>query len=586
MSNPTPWAGLARFRPLAGGLVIALAAACSEGSTAPEAPVALPQAAIIPDNRAPSEWGAQPRADLHALLTPSSWRSSMAASSHDALQPTSLTATLAPGETVVEQKTLTLAATPPSADVLFLLDLTGSMGGALANVKANSVNIMNTLAGLIPDINFGFASYEDYPASYGPTSENCGYSAQYGTPGIDLPWRLDRSITSDVSAVATSINAAVLGFGNDGPESYSRAFYELYAELIGETNPLYGPVGWRTGARRIVVNFGDNVPHDCNLSGIGSTGRDPGRDGLINTADDLVWSNVLDGLRNNNVTVVNLLSSTSVAFNNLWSASMAQAGGMHMQINTNGTFPGGVDPATAIATLISEAVARISSIGLNVCAGDEAYAAWLVDRSPTAYTDVDVPATLDFDLTVGPPAGTAPGVYTFDVCAIGDGAEFGRQSVTITVPDDGGPPADELEACSPGFWSNNGVRVGVWPAGYAPDDAVSTLFAASGHLGSTALLDALRGYPQSRGPKNTVDGAREILLRSAVAAVLNEAAFGDLYPAASVAALQAEVNAALASSDRAAILDLASQLDDWNNGIVVDPDTGERVQIGTCPLPG
>jgi len=86
-----------------------------------------------------------------------------------------------------------------------------------------------------------------------------------------------------------AINAMTLGDGEDGPEDYTRAFFESYADSA---------VGWRDGAQRILVHFGDNVPHDNNLNegvttGTWSTGGDPGRDELQGTADDLDLQTVL-----------------------------------------------------------------------------------------------------------------------------------------------------------------------------------------------------------------------------------------------------------------------------------------------------
>jgi hypothetical protein len=147
------------------------------------------------------------------------------------------------------------------------------------------------------------------------------------------------------------------------------------------------------------------------------------------------------------------------------------------------------------------------------------------------------------------------------------------------------PPSDDCEACSPGFWSQNGVRTGAYPAGYAPEHMVSSVFPeAGGYLGEATLLQALEGYPQNRVRRDQLNGAKEILLRQAVAAVLNEAKFGAAYPAENVASIQAAVAAALASGDRAAILALAEKYDLWNNNLKMDPATGELVSLGSCPL--
>lgn len=357
------------------------------------------------------------------------------------LQPTSLEATLSPGETVTEHKVVDLPAVPPSADVVFAVDLTGSMGSELSNMQVNSNNIMNGVAASIADVRFAFVSYEDYPLTFFDAGANCGYASTYGSgpfPGFkgDEPWRLDQPLTTSTVDVSTAINAAQLGGGADYAESYSRAFYELYAELIGDPNPTEGTLGWRPGARKIVVNWGDAIPHDCDVYGIlgggGTTGRDPGRDNAVGTADDLAILDVLDGLAANNVTMINLNSGGDGV---LWAAYMTRAGGINYNINPNATFPGGVDPVATIVDLINSAVSTVSTLTLEVCSGDEAYAAWIAGVSPASHTDVTLPATREFDLTLGPPAGTAPGTYSFSVCAMGDGAEFGRQDVTITVPE-------------------------------------------------------------------------------------------------------------------------------------------------------
>jgi hypothetical protein len=61
--------------------------------------------------------------------------------------------------------------------------------------------------------------------------------------------------------------------------------YESYAD----TN-----ISYRDNARRILIIIGDAIPHDNNiyegvpgLTTVRNTAVDPGRDGLVNTADDL-----------------------------------------------------------------------------------------------------------------------------------------------------------------------------------------------------------------------------------------------------------------------------------------------------------
>ena len=93
------------------------------------------------------------------------------------LTPTTLTAILKPGESVAEHKIGYVPGAPPVGELMFVLDLTGSMGGELANAKANSINIMNAIAGVIPNTRFGVISHMDYTGYYG----GCGYSRRYGS---------------------------------------------------------------------------------------------------------------------------------------------------------------------------------------------------------------------------------------------------------------------------------------------------------------------------------------------------------------------------------------------------------------------
>ena len=75
---------------------------------------------------------------------------SVIAQATPSLTPATVTATRAPGQTLSEDKLLHLPAdvTPQMADIIFIMDLTGSMGGAIANVKSNSVNANRLARGL------------------------------------------------------------------------------------------------------------------------------------------------------------------------------------------------------------------------------------------------------------------------------------------------------------------------------------------------------------------------------------------------------------------------------------------------------
>jgi hypothetical protein len=77
------------------------------------------------------------------------------------------------------------------------------------------------------------------------------------------------------------------------------------------------------------------------------------------------------------------------------------------------------------------------------------------------------------------------------------------------------------------------------------------------------LLTAL-GYPGG----TSLCGGAQILLRAATSALLNEQFFGTAYPPYNSASeLIAAVNTALASGNRATMINLATTLDNWNNGV-------------------
>jgi len=120
-----------------------------------------------------------------------------------------------------------------------------------------------------------------------------------------------------------------------------------------------------------------------------------------------------------------------------------------------------------------------------------------------------------------------------------------------------------LEGCTPGFWKANALNKGAvaWgPTGFVPGQRVDSVFTGMNpSLGDDTLLQALQ-YTGGSG----LLGAEKILLRAAVAALLNSAHPDIDYPL-TTAQVIAQVNAALATNDRTATLALATQLDGFNN---------------------
>jgi hypothetical protein len=116
------------------------------------------------------------------------------------------------------------------------------------------------------------------------------------------------------------------------------------------------------------------------------------------------------------------------------------------------------------------------------------------------------------------------------------------------------------DGCTPGFWKTHPTTA-VWgPTGYSPDQTVESVFNVPDTYGldSKTLLQAL-AFDGGPGAK----GAAKILLRAGVAALLNDAhpSIGYAYSGDVID----DVNAALATGSRSAMLALATQLDALNN---------------------
>jgi hypothetical protein len=153
-------------------------------------------------------------------------------------------------------------------------------------------------------------------------------------------------------------------------------------------------------------------------------------------------------------------------------------------------------------------------------------------------------------------------------CSIGDGVAIG------TITNDDAAPGDETRpgGHTHGYWKTHPRQ---WPGTYRPTRTLTSVGFVSpackgfGSLdlvrpnGVDTLLQALRYGGGSR-----LVGKGRVLLRSAVAALLNEASFGAAYRAyPSTAALIAAVNRTLRTCRGSAYASLTVKLNRWNQGL-------------------
>jgi hypothetical protein len=100
-------------------------------------------------------------------------------------------------------------------DIAFLLDTTCSMSGTANALASEFSAIVTSLSSLIPDAEYGFATYDDYAyASYGSASAG------------DKPFILRQQITDNTTAVQAQLSGVPIHAGADGPESAMEALYQ------------------------------------------------------------------------------------------------------------------------------------------------------------------------------------------------------------------------------------------------------------------------------------------------------------------------------------------------------------------------
>lgn len=145
------------------------------------------------------------------------------------------------------------------ADVVLLVDVTGSMGDELAQIRARLRDrIIPALRASIPDSEVAVATFGDFPVG------------SYGAPS-DVPFALMTPRTSDTAQMQAAVDAITLGDGRDTPESHVEALYQL---ATGEGLAAYipaslgcpmGGVGYaclRSDALPVVLLFTDAEMHN------------------------------------------------------------------------------------------------------------------------------------------------------------------------------------------------------------------------------------------------------------------------------------------------------------------------------------
>lgn len=323
--------------------------------------------------------------------------------------------TLRQGEAVKETVTVTVPRVPAleKLDVYFLADVTGSMMPVLTTLQNSSNAILGSIRTTGGDVAFGVGSYRDFP----------------GPP--DAVFMAQQAVTTNDADVTAAIASWSATGGGDTPEG------QLFA-LDRIANDAGGEIGWRDGARHVVVWFGDAPGHEPVCTAL--TGQPP-----------ITTVSVAGKLRDAGILVIAISAATTFG-PGLDANPQAGAtdygacgppGGFPAQATTIADETGGVHLAgidtTAIVDAIIAAVgastAMIGEVRLDPVGPSRRFVAGI---SPPEYgplpagEDHRLEFTLDFvgDVACGPNAQ----VFEGQVALMVDGVPIASKRLQVTVP--------------------------------------------------------------------------------------------------------------------------------------------------------
>ncbi|WP_341938751.1 PEP-CTERM sorting domain-containing protein [Marinimicrobium sp. C2-29] len=294
----------------------------------------------------------------------------------DSIDPASYSDSLDVGESVTVRKTVTVTeeATSSVVDVMFVFDITGSMGGEISAAKSSANDILSSLGGL-GNLQSGSGWYGD-PLHDG-THVDLNATNTGDSSGINDMW----------DSGSCTVAGASGGCGGDFPEVGYAALYETATET-----------SWRPGSNRFIVTFGD-------------ASFKTGPDGTDNA------SSVQTALTDNNV---NLLG---ISYDSAFTTSLEGIGGTAFAAGSTTDLVGAISSLVTGSLFdysevtVDDLGAGMPGVGVSVacvsadigtCSGDTA----------TGVYDRTTERTFEFDVTF---TGMAEGTHSFDTHALVDG---------------------------------------------------------------------------------------------------------------------------------------------------------------------
>ncbi|MFI7427942.1 VWA domain-containing protein [Micromonospora sp. NPDC049836] len=348
-----------------------------------------------------------------------------------------------PGSTIAISKVVSTPPIPPKPDVVLVVDTTGSMGPAIANVRTNLQQVINNVRGAQPSAEFAVASYRDEG------------------DGSEL-FRVRQDLTGDATALQNAVDGLDAAGGGDTPEAWVNALFQVSD----------GAITYRSGSSRLVVLVGDAPSHDpsaghtlaqasaalladeARVLAVDVSGGGGGLDAsgqatdvvaatggqVVGSAPDTVTAAILSGLRDLDVTVTPQVvcdAGLSVSFD---AASRTQQSGTDVPFAETITVAGDAPQGATLHCTVD--------FLLNGLSGGAAF----VEHIAVTVNDVTPPTVVVDDRTVEAtsPAGAViayPASATDNVdgpltpsCAPPPGSTFplGATTVTCTATDAAG----------------------------------------------------------------------------------------------------------------------------------------------------
>lgn len=125
-------------------------------------------------------------------------------------------------------------------DIEIAIDTTGSMGSSIRQAQADAKGLVRDIRARYSTARFAVVQFRD----------------SYDTP----EYQVMQAMTNNATAVDTAIDGLSANGGNDSPEAHNLVF----ENVLESTNAI----GWRTGARRILVDISDAEPHGAGTGGL------------------------------------------------------------------------------------------------------------------------------------------------------------------------------------------------------------------------------------------------------------------------------------------------------------------------------